>query len=55
VGTNPNAADSDGDGIADATEFPLAGIATGDPCLGGTLGASQCGADIIFRNGFDGF
>lgn len=53
VGTNPNAADSDGDGIPDATEFPLAGIATGDPCMGGTLGARNCGADRIFKNGFE--
>lgn len=53
VGTNRDAADSDGDGIADATEFPLAGIATGDPCMGGSLGARNCGADIIFRNGFN--
>ena len=54
VGTNPNAADSDGDGISDATEFPLAGIPVSDPCMGGTLGASNCGADRIFQNGFDG-
>lgn len=53
VGTNPNAADSDGDGIPDATEFPLAGIAISDPCMGGTLGARNCGADRIFRNGFE--
>ncbi|MFC4821790.1 S8 family peptidase [Dokdonella ginsengisoli] len=53
VGTNPNAADSDGDGIPDATEFPLAGIATGDPCMDGPLGARNCGADIIFQNGFN--
>lgn len=53
VGTNPNAADSDGDGIPDGTEFPLAGIATGDPCMGGTLGARHCGADRIFKNGFE--
>lgn len=54
VGTNPNAADSDGDGIADAVEFPLAGIPVSDPCAGGTLGARNCGADVILRNGFDG-
>jgi hypothetical protein len=54
VGTNPNAADSDGDGISDSVEFPLAGIATGDPCMGGSLGARNCGADRIFKNGFEG-
>jgi hypothetical protein len=53
IGTNPNAADSDGDGIPDATEFPMAGIATGDPCMGGSLGARNCGADRIFKSGFD--
>lgn len=53
VGTNPNAADSNGDGISDAAQFPLAGIATGDPCMGGPLGARNCGADRIFKNGFD--
>ncbi len=53
VGTNRNAADSDGDGIPDATEFPLAGIATGDPCMDGPLSARNCGADIIFQNGFN--
>jgi hypothetical protein len=52
VGTNPNAADSDGDGIPDATEFPMTGIAVSDPCMGGSLGARNCGADVIFRNGF---
>lgn len=53
VGTNPNAADSDGDGVPDATEFPLAGISTRDPCMDGPLGARNCGADRIFKNGFD--
>lgn len=56
VGTNPflpDGADSDGDGQSDAEEFPLAGIATGDPCAGGTLGARNCGANRIFKNGFE--
>ncbi|MGH8174540.1 MAG: S8 family serine peptidase [Rhodanobacteraceae bacterium] len=52
VGTNPNAADSDGDGMPDATEFPMDGVAVSDPCMGGPLGAKNCGADVIFRNGF---
>ena len=54
AGTNPNAADSDGDGTADGIEYPLAGIAVSDPCMGGTLGALNCGADRIFDDGFDG-
>jgi len=53
VGTNPNAADSDGDGIPDATEVPMVGVPVSDPCMGGTLGARNCGADRIFKNGFD--
>lgn len=56
VGTNPylpDGADSDGDGQSDAKEFPLTGIATGDPCMGGTLGARNCGANQIFKNGFE--
>ena len=54
VGTNPNAADSDGDGIPDAVEFPMVGVPLSDPCTGGSLGARNCGADRIFKNGFDG-
>jgi hypothetical protein len=52
VGTSPARADSDGDGLADAYEFPMVGVAASDPCAGG-LGALHCGADVIFRNGFD--
>jgi hypothetical protein len=59
IGTDPTHADSDGDGISDAVEFPLIGIQTSpfapnppDPCRGGTYGASRCGADDIFKNGF---
>lgn len=53
VGTRTDAADSDNDGLSDATEFPLAGVAASDPCLGGTLGAALCPGDHIFENGFD--
>lgn len=53
IGTDPFSADSDGDGTPDATEFPLAGIAVSDPCIGGTLGATNCGAYRIFENGFE--
>lgn len=52
VGTSPTRADSDGDGSDDATEFPMVGVAVSDPCHGGT-GAEYCGADSIFKNGFD--
>lgn len=53
AGTNPNAVDSDGDGSLDATEYPLYGIPTGDPCMDGPLGARNCGGDHIFKNGFE--
>lgn len=56
VGTNPlnpGGADSDGDGKPDAIEFPMVGLPTDDPCQGGTLGASKCGADVLFKNGFE--
>jgi serine protease len=52
VGTSPTRADSDGDGLLDAYEFPMTGVPTSDPCAGG-IGAHYCGADVIFRNGFD--
>jgi hypothetical protein len=52
VGTSPTRADSDGDGLADAYEFPMVGVPVGDPCVGG-IGARYCGADSIFKNGFD--
>jgi hypothetical protein len=54
VGTNPIKADSDEDGVSDAAEFPLAGVPVSDPCAGG-IGAIDCPADSIFRNGFEGF
>jgi hypothetical protein len=53
VGTDPFDEDSDRDGMSDADEFPLAGVADRDPCAGGT-GALYCPADHIFENGFDG-
>lgn len=53
VGTNPDAADSDGDGMSDAVEFPLSGVAVSDPCLGGSMGARDCGADEIFKDRFE--
>ena len=53
IGTHSALADSDSDGATDNAEFPLAGIATSDPCSGGA-GALYCPADIIFKNGFDG-
>ena len=52
VGTSPTRIDSDGDGLADAYEFPMVGVPFSDPCMGG-IGARYCGADSIFRNGFD--
>jgi hypothetical protein len=45
-------ADSDADGISESVEFPLAGVPVSDPCAGG-IGALDCPADSIFRNGFD--
>ena len=53
VGTDPTRTDSDGDGTPDGVEFPMVGVPVSDPCAGGT-GALHCGADSIFRNGFDG-
>lgn len=52
VGTDPTHADSDRDGIVDKNEMPLVGVPTGDPCHGGT-GSLHCGADVIFRYGFE--
>lgn len=52
IGTSPTRADSDGDGVNDGVEFPLAGVPLTDPCDGGTNGL-YCGADVIFRNGFE--
>jgi hypothetical protein len=56
VGTSPTLANSDNDTQADATEFPMIGIARSDPCGGiGSAGARYCGANSIFKNGFDGY
>ncbi len=52
VGTSPIHADSDGDGLSDAFEFPMVGVPFSDPCAGG-IGARYCGADSIFKNGFE--
>jgi hypothetical protein len=52
IGTDPTDPDSDRDGILDRVEMPLIGVPTGDPCNGGT-GSLHCGADVIFRDGFD--
>jgi len=54
IGTDPARTDSDLDGHSDSVEFPLAGIAVGDPCAGG-VGAIHCPANVIFDDGFDGF
>jgi len=44
VGTDPTRADSDGDGSThkDGDEFPMTGVPVGDPCFGGTYGATYC-------------
>ncbi len=52
AGTSPTHADSDGDGLSDAFEYPMVGVPFSDPCAGG-IGARYCGADVIFRNGFN--
>jgi len=52
IGTDPMLPDSDLDGVSDSAEFPLAGIASRDPCAGG-VGAMLCPANIIFDDGFD--
>ena len=52
IGTDPTLPDSDLDGLSDSVEFPLAGIASRDPCAGG-VGAMLCPANIIFDDGFD--
>lgn len=52
VGTSPLHTDSDADGLSDAYEYPMIGVPFSDPCAGG-VGAKNCGADVIFRNGFE--
>ncbi|GAA0708008.1 hypothetical protein GCM10009105_07200 [Dokdonella soli] len=53
VGTDPFHASSNGDGTSDAVKIPMVGLETSDPCVGGPYGASRCGADVLFRNGFE--
>lgn len=56
VGTSPTRANSDNDTAPDAAELPMIGVPVSDPCGGvGSSGALFCGADSIFRNGFDGY
>lgn len=52
AGTNPGAADSDGDGIRDDLEYPLAGVPVSDPCTPGP-GFCALSADSIFADGFE--
>ena len=52
VGTSPIHTDSDADGLSDSFELPMVGVPFSDPCAGG-IGARYCGADVIFKNGFD--
>ncbi|HEX5124246.1 MAG TPA: hypothetical protein VFV97_13455, partial [Rhodanobacteraceae bacterium] len=52
AGTSPLLADSDADGLSDAYEYPMVGVPFSDPCAGG-VGAKNCGADVIFKNGFE--
>jgi len=56
VGTDPNSKWSNGlvsTTENDGTRFPMIGVEVSDPCLGGPLGARNCGADRIFKNGFE--
>ena len=60
AGTSPDHADSDGDdsdgnhdGRDDAFEYPMVGIPQSDPCADGPYAAARCGADVIFRHGFE--
>ncbi|NCT67201.1 MAG: S8 family serine peptidase [Rhodanobacteraceae bacterium] len=54
VGTNPNSRWSNGDmSKTDSERFPMVGVPVSDPCAGGAYGAFYCGANVIFRNGFD--
>jgi serine protease len=46
IGSNP----SSPGGAQDAITYPLAGVPTGDPCLGAA--AANCSADRIFSSGF---
>lgn len=48
AGLNPQAADSDKDGVADGVELPLAGVAVSDPCPRGI-----CDASFVFADGYE--
>lgn len=50
IKTRPNIADSDGDGLSDGVEFPQAGVATSDPCVGPN---NRCDINLIFADGFE--
>ncbi len=50
IGTNPQRADSDGDGQIDGLEFPQAGAPKSDPCQGPNV---QCDPSSLFANGFE--
>lgn len=52
VGTSPLYTDSDADGLSDAYEYPMVGVPFGDPCASG-IGARNCGAEVIFADGFE--
>jgi hypothetical protein len=52
VGTSPAHSDSDSDGLSDAYEYPMIGVPFSDPCAGG-IGARNCGADVIFADGYE--
>ncbi len=51
IGTKLDSWDSDGDDVSDAVEFPMVGVAVGDPC--GGSGGRNCPADILFKHGFE--
>jgi len=54
AGTSPTLDNSDNDTTADAVEFPMVGVPVSDPCGGvGSAGARYCGANSIFKSGFD--
>lgn len=48
AGLNPQAADSDKDGVPDGIELPPAALAVSDPCPRGT-----CDASFVFANGYE--
>ena len=50
IGTKPFNTDSDGDGLGDGVEFPLAGISMSDPCDGPNV---QCDLATLFSDSFE--